>query len=287
MDAPPLRLGVWCAVLRDGGLLLSKRSDLNVWALPGGRLDVGESLADAAAREVEEETGLHAVNLRPAGLYYLAGWRRLNVLFTAEAAGGELRGRTVETRDNRFFPLNELPEMPLAAPVRDVAAGQTGQTRIMTTSPLRRWQLRARFGLRYVENALRGRRERAFPEFFVSAAAMVTSADRSRMLTVFGPATAAGQLFGLPRTGITAENAPWVQLAGVLERQSGLSVPLRWLGIWQDPAAGVIELVFGGRAATLARGEWVAARTAALDGLDADYLARAGETAPWLIGPSP
>ena len=283
MNPSPLRLGVWCAVLRDGDLLLSKRSDLNVWALPGGRLDAGESLPDAAAREVEEETGLHVANLRPVGLYYLAGWRRLNILFAGEAAGGELRGRTAETRDNRFFPLAALPKMPLAAPVRDVAAGVTGQARIITTPRLRRWSLRARFGLRYVENALRGWPEPAFPVFCVSAVALVTSADGSRLLTVSGPETAAGHLRGLLRTGIVAESAPWTQLAGVLERQSALRTSLRWLGVWQDPASGVVEFVFAGRAETLARGEWIAARTVALDGQDADYLKRAGASEPWLI----
>ena len=281
MEPPPLRLGVWCAVLRDGELLLSRRSDLNVWALPGGRLDAGESLLDAAAREVEEETGLQTVNLRPVGLYYLAGWRRLNVLLAGEAAGGELRGRTDETRDNRFFPLNALPKMPLAAPAQDVTAGRMGQTKILTTSRLRRWQLRARFGLRYAGNALRGRPEAAFPVFDVTASALVVSADGSRLLTVPGSETAAGQLRAFPRTELDGDRAPWESLGKSLDQQSGVRAPLRWIGLWQDVEAGTIELVFTGRAEALGQGEWTAARTVALDGLDLLYRARMNEPAPW------
>lgn len=282
-DALPLRLGVWCALLGEGGLLLSKRSDLNVWALPGGRLDVGETLSEAAAREAEEETGIQAAALRPVGLYYMAGWRRLNVLFRGEAAGGDLRGRTGETRDNRFFPLDSLPPMPLAAPVSDIAADRYGQTRIIANSRLGHWQLRARFGLRYVSNALHGRPEPAYPVFNVSTAAVVTSADGSRQLTARGPETAAGQLRALPRMDLGGDSTPWASLAAFLDRQYGVRGPLRWAGIWQDTAGGAVEFVFSARADGHTPGEWTAARTAALDGCDAAILARMADSAPWLI----
>ncbi|MBL8147819.1 MAG: NUDIX domain-containing protein [Anaerolineae bacterium] len=283
MNSPPLRLGVWCAVLRDGDLLLSKRSDLNVWALPGGRLDAGESLLDAAAREVEEETGVHTASLRPVGLYYLAGWRRLNILFAGEAAGGELRGRTAETRDNRFFPLSALPKMPLAAPVQDVAAGRAGQAQMIATPRLRRWTLRARFGLRYAANALRGQPEPAFPAFHISAVAVIISADGSRLLTVPGPQSAAGQLRALPRLKLDGTGAPWVELVHHLGTLFGVPTRLRWIGLWQDSAGGSVELVFAGRSAAQSRAEWTAVRTAALDGQDTNYLARSAALAPWFI----
>jgi len=41
----------------DGRVLLIERSDSGFWALPGGAMDVGETLAAAAEREVLEETG--------------------------------------------------------------------------------------------------------------------------------------------------------------------------------------------------------------------------------------
>ena len=59
------------AVVRDpaGRVLLIKRTDNGEWALPAGALEIGESIAEAAAREVHEETGLTATALTPFGLY--------------------------------------------------------------------------------------------------------------------------------------------------------------------------------------------------------------------------
>jgi ADP-ribose pyrophosphatase YjhB (NUDIX family) len=54
-------VGVGAVVVRDGRALIVKRRHeprKGEWSLPGGMLDLGESLADAARREVKEETGL-------------------------------------------------------------------------------------------------------------------------------------------------------------------------------------------------------------------------------------
>ena len=284
-DPVPLRLGVWCAALRDGFVLLSKRSDLNVWALPGGRPDAGESLMEAASREVEEETGAQVTDLRPAGLYYMAGWRRLNILFTGTALRGDLLGRTNETRDNRFFPLTALPPMPLGQPAHDVAAGQMDMMRILETGRGQRLRLRARFGLRYVQNALRGRPEPAFPHFSLTAVALVTTPDGARLLTLPGETGAAGQHRALPRLALSGASAPWDALAAHLATQ-GIRAALRWAGVWHDAHANALELVFTGQAAETGRGEWATARTVALHGRDADYLQWAGETAPWYASES-
>jgi 8-oxo-dGTP pyrophosphatase MutT (NUDIX family) len=60
-----LRAGAAAAV-RDGDrLLLTRRSDNGQWCLPGGGVDAGERPAEAAIREVREETGL---TIRVTGL---------------------------------------------------------------------------------------------------------------------------------------------------------------------------------------------------------------------------
>src|SRR5438874_11508176 len=50
-------------------LLLQQRSDGGQWGLPGGSVEIGESLAEAARREVLEETGLVVVVRRLIGVY--------------------------------------------------------------------------------------------------------------------------------------------------------------------------------------------------------------------------
>lgn len=54
-------VGVGAVVVRDGRALIVRRAHeprKGEWSLPGGMLDLGESLVDAARREVREETGL-------------------------------------------------------------------------------------------------------------------------------------------------------------------------------------------------------------------------------------
>ncbi len=64
-----VRLEIALAVpLRDGAVLLARRrSDAHqgaLWEFPGGKLETGESPAEAAARELSEETGLRAARLQ-------------------------------------------------------------------------------------------------------------------------------------------------------------------------------------------------------------------------------
>ena len=44
--------------MEDGRILLAKREDFEVWCIPGGMVEDGESVARAAVREIAEETGL-------------------------------------------------------------------------------------------------------------------------------------------------------------------------------------------------------------------------------------
>ena len=59
MERPTIAVGAIC--VRDGQLLLIRRRHAPArgrWSLPGGRVEIGELLADALVREVREETGL-------------------------------------------------------------------------------------------------------------------------------------------------------------------------------------------------------------------------------------
>ncbi|MDE2290766.1 MAG: 8-oxo-dGTP diphosphatase [Elusimicrobia bacterium] len=90
-----------CFVLdaaRGRVLLIRKKRGMGAgkWNAPGGKLEPGESAADAAARETREETGVSPEGLRYAGLLefrFAAGstsWDNLCRIFRAEAFSGEL-----------------------------------------------------------------------------------------------------------------------------------------------------------------------------------------------------
>jgi 8-oxo-dGTP pyrophosphatase MutT (NUDIX family) len=91
------------AVIFDGRgrLLLQQRSDGGQWGLPGGSVEIGESVHDAVIREVREETGLRVTVLRLVGVYseptlqvvrYPDGnvWHYVNVCFECAVRSGEL-----------------------------------------------------------------------------------------------------------------------------------------------------------------------------------------------------
>jgi len=104
---------------RRGRLLLQQRSDGGQWGLPGGSVEVGESLAAAVQREVKEETGLVIDVRRVVGVYsdpalqvvrYPTGhvWHYVNVCYECRARSGVLT-TCDETLDLRYFPPRRLP----------------------------------------------------------------------------------------------------------------------------------------------------------------------------------
>jgi len=104
---------------RRGRLLLQQRSDGGQWGLPGGSVEIGESVTDAAAREVLEETGLTVRVRRLIGVYsdpalqvvrYPDGnvWHYVSVCFECTVKGGELT-TCDETLALDYFSLRRLP----------------------------------------------------------------------------------------------------------------------------------------------------------------------------------
>jgi len=100
-------------------LLLQQRSDGGQWGLPGGSVEIGESVTGAVAREVREETGLTVVPRRLVGVYsdpelqvvrYPDGnvWHYVTVCFECVVRGGSLT-TCDETLALEWVPLNALP----------------------------------------------------------------------------------------------------------------------------------------------------------------------------------
>ncbi len=114
------------AIIRDGEgrLLLQRRSDNGRWGLPGGSVEIGESVREAIIREVREETGLEVEVERLIGVYsdpslqvvrYATGEvvHYVSTLLACRILGGSLR-TCEETLDLRFFNPTGLPDDLLA-----------------------------------------------------------------------------------------------------------------------------------------------------------------------------
>ena len=106
-------MGVGCVVVRDGALLMVRRGRepaQDLWSLPGGRLEHGESLVEAAAREVREETGLEVRVSELLGVYEAVGDIHYVVLdYIGEALSAAAEPRAGEdAAEARWVPLEEI-----------------------------------------------------------------------------------------------------------------------------------------------------------------------------------
>ncbi len=106
----------------DNKILLIKRNTrpfVGFWALPGGRMDPGETVEQTIIREVKEETGLEAEILWGVGEYVERGVREdieyeyYPTCFVVKPVGGELKKQDSEIQEMQLFSLDALP-LPLA-----------------------------------------------------------------------------------------------------------------------------------------------------------------------------
>lgn len=127
-QANSLVVGSSAVVVDDEGrILLQRRSDSGNWALPGGAMDIGETLAESAVREVKEETGFDVRVERIVGIYsdpahvfaYSDGEVRqeFNICLAATIVGGEM-AVSHESTDVRFVPLAEVPSLTMHPSIR-------------------------------------------------------------------------------------------------------------------------------------------------------------------------
>ncbi|HSO27305.1 MAG TPA: NUDIX domain-containing protein, partial [Anaerolineales bacterium] len=121
-----LRLGCSATIFDPTGtkVLLTQRSDNQLWCLPGGGVDPGESVAETCVREVWEETGLEVQIERLLGVYsdpdviveYRDGNRfQLVALNFAVRITGGAPGLSVETSAVDYFTAEAIENLPLLA----------------------------------------------------------------------------------------------------------------------------------------------------------------------------
>ena len=120
-----------------GRILLQRRSDNGNWSLPGGIMEIGETLGAATVREVREETGIEVELTGILGVYsdpghviaYSSGdvsngdassgdvRQEFVVVFTARSTGGKL-AVSDESTEVAFVPLAEVARLPMHPSVR-------------------------------------------------------------------------------------------------------------------------------------------------------------------------
>ena len=109
--------GADAVALREDALLLIQRSDNGLWALPGGLVNVGETLAEASCRELWEEAGLRGKAVGLLAILDSRIWKSgtkvqlYHVIFQVEVDEGSPKPGP-EALDVGFFPEEALP--PLA-----------------------------------------------------------------------------------------------------------------------------------------------------------------------------
>jgi ADP-ribose pyrophosphatase YjhB (NUDIX family) len=127
---PKVATGV--VFLHQGAIVLVQRAihpSYGKWVFPGGYVDRGERVEDAACREVREESGLIVRLTRLLGTYSYPGGPVILIAFTGEVTGGTLQIDD-ESLAVRLFPPNEIPWEELAFPstkavLRDFLAPQS------------------------------------------------------------------------------------------------------------------------------------------------------------------
>jgi len=111
-----------------GEILLIRRSDNDNWALPGGAVDPGESLTQAAVRETREESGVECEITGLSGIYTDPGHvmlytsngevrREFSIVLTARATGGQATA-SAETSEVRWVPHDGIASYQMDSSMR-------------------------------------------------------------------------------------------------------------------------------------------------------------------------
>lgn len=119
--------GASIIIYNDEKILLQQRKDNKCWGYPGGKIENGEIVEEAARRELYEETGLIVNSMMLFGVFSGPEFHHvypdgnevdiIDIVFTSNDFHGELTAQEEEVDDLRWFHYNELP-MNLSPPIR-------------------------------------------------------------------------------------------------------------------------------------------------------------------------
>ncbi|MEV6954008.1 NUDIX domain-containing protein [Streptomyces sp. NPDC051183] len=121
----------------SGNVLLQRRTDNGMWALPGGKMDLGETIGDCAVRETFEETGITVEITGIVGTYTNPGHvfayddgevrQEFSICLLGRPTGGALR-TSDESFEVAWFAPDAIDALPMVPSIRkrinDWRAGQ-------------------------------------------------------------------------------------------------------------------------------------------------------------------
>ncbi|WP_045877264.1 NUDIX domain-containing protein [Pseudofrankia sp. DC12] len=111
----------------EGRILLIHRTDNDFWAIPGGGLEPGESVSQATAREVKEETGFDVEVTGVVGIYsnphHVAAYddgevrQQFSICFTTRLLGGAATPSS-ESSEVNFVAVDDIPALNMHESIR-------------------------------------------------------------------------------------------------------------------------------------------------------------------------
>jgi ADP-ribose pyrophosphatase YjhB (NUDIX family)/predicted RNA-binding Zn-ribbon protein involved in translation (DUF1610 family) len=128
------KVSAWTIPMIDGKVVLARRAiepARGRWVFPGGYMERGETVPEAAERETLEEVNLRVRATRPVGVYSYPTSIVVVIVYACEVVGGEPAVGN-ETLEVRTFGLDEIPWEELAFPstrdaLRDFIRMQRGE----------------------------------------------------------------------------------------------------------------------------------------------------------------
>ena len=111
----------------QGRILLIRRTDNEYWSIPGGGMEPGESVREAAVREVKEETGMDCEITGLVGIYsnprHVAAYdngearQEFSICLAGRLLGGSVR-TSGESSDVRFIRTSDIPAYEIHPSIR-------------------------------------------------------------------------------------------------------------------------------------------------------------------------
>ena len=111
------KIDVRAAVICNGKILLVHEKSDNLWAMPGGWADVGDTPSGVVIRETKEESGFDVIPKKVIGVFDanrsgrpLEFFHAFKIIFLCELTGGEAQASD-ETHGAEFFDFESLPQL--------------------------------------------------------------------------------------------------------------------------------------------------------------------------------